>query len=115
MKQIPLGPLMIDITGTELTDLDRERLCHPAVGGIILFARNYACRSNWIASVPISMPCARHACRSASTMKGAGYSVAARLYPPAGDAFLARPGIATRTPKNARAGNGARHRLRAGR
>ena len=43
MKQLPLGPLMIDIAGTELTDLDRERLCHPAVGGIILFARNYAC------------------------------------------------------------------------
>lgn len=43
MKQIPLGPLMIDIAGTELTDLDRERLCHPAVGGIILFSRNYAC------------------------------------------------------------------------
>lgn len=38
-----LGPLMIDIAGTELTELDRERLCHPAVGGIILFARNYAC------------------------------------------------------------------------
>ncbi len=38
-----LGPLMIDIAGTELTDLDRERLCHPAVGGIILFARNYVC------------------------------------------------------------------------
>lgn len=43
MKPIPLGPLMIDIAGTELTDLDRERLCHPAVGGIILFARNYVC------------------------------------------------------------------------
>jgi beta-N-acetylhexosaminidase len=43
MKSLPLGPLMIDIAGTELTDLDRERLCHPAVGGIILFARNYVC------------------------------------------------------------------------
>lgn len=42
MKQIPLGPLMIDIAGTELTDLDRQRLCHPLVGGIILFSRNYA-------------------------------------------------------------------------
>jgi beta-N-acetylhexosaminidase len=42
MKHLPLGPLMIDIAGTELTDLDRQRLCHPLVGGIILFSRNYA-------------------------------------------------------------------------
>lgn len=42
MKQLALGPLMIDIAGTQLTDLDRERLCQPLVGGIILFSRNYA-------------------------------------------------------------------------
>jgi beta-N-acetylhexosaminidase len=41
MNKLPLGPLMIDIAGTVLTDLDRERLCHPLVGGIILFSRNF--------------------------------------------------------------------------
>ena len=30
-KQLPHGPLMIDIAGLELTELDRERLRHPLV------------------------------------------------------------------------------------
>lgn len=41
---LPLGPLMIDIAGTALSELDRERLVHPLVGGVILFSRNYANR-----------------------------------------------------------------------
>src|ERR1700709_548012 len=36
-----LGQVMLDLEGKQLTEADRRRLCHPLVGGVILFSRNY--------------------------------------------------------------------------
>ena len=39
------APLIIDIAGLTLTKVDRHRLKHPLVGGLILFARNWQDRA----------------------------------------------------------------------
>lgn len=39
------SPLIIDIANTVLTDIDRLRLQHPLVGGLILFGRNWQNRA----------------------------------------------------------------------
>ena len=35
------GPVMLDLAGPQLTPEDKQRLLHPATGGVILFSRNY--------------------------------------------------------------------------
>ena len=39
---MPLGPVMVDVAGLELTPDDDRAPAHPLVGGVILFARNFA-------------------------------------------------------------------------
>ncbi len=39
-RQVSLGPIMTTVAGPELTAVDRERLLHPGVGGVVLFAHN---------------------------------------------------------------------------
>ncbi len=37
----PHAPLILDIAGTRLSDVDKQRLRHPMTGGLILFGRNW--------------------------------------------------------------------------
>lgn len=36
-----LGPIMMDLVGTQISDTERQLLLHPQVGGLILFTRNF--------------------------------------------------------------------------
>lgn len=62
---MPLGPVMLDIAGTELSAEDRVRLSHPLVGGVILFSRNYQSNAQLMA-----LTTAIHALRTPSLLIG---------------------------------------------
>jgi len=40
-KELPIGPVMLDVAGLWLTEQEREVINHPNTGAVILFARNY--------------------------------------------------------------------------
>lgn len=46
--KLPRGPLMVDVAGHTLTKAEKQRLCHPLVGAVILFARNFASREQLV-------------------------------------------------------------------
>lgn len=39
--RLPLGPVVVDVVGTALSEEDLARIRHPAAGAVILFSRNY--------------------------------------------------------------------------
>ena len=57
-----LGPLMIDVQGTTLTEEDRDLLQHPLVGAVILLRATSRASNNWNGSSPISARRVRRRC-----------------------------------------------------
>ena len=51
MNKTALGPVMLDVASTTLTDSDRRRIAHRRTGGVILFARNFESRTQLCALV----------------------------------------------------------------
>lgn len=46
-----LGPLITDLEGVELSQVDKEMLVHPKLGGLIFFSRNYESKEQLIALI----------------------------------------------------------------
>ena len=102
--RLPPGPVVVDVVGPTLTDEDRERLRHPAAGGVILFSRNYENPEQLDpAHRGHRASCASLRCRSASTTRAGACSASAtasRAIPPMRDA---RQAVGPRPAAGARA------------
>jgi hypothetical protein len=81
MNTLPLGPLMIDVAGLELTDAERERLAIRWSAASSCSSATIAIRSSSPRCAPRSTPCAARPCRSPSTTKAAACSAAAKASP----------------------------------
>src|SRR5260363_212850 len=55
----PLGPVMIDLSGCELSRDEQRWLTHPNMGGVILFARNFRDRAQ-LAALTVQIRSIRH-------------------------------------------------------
>ena len=62
MRNLPLGPVMVDLAAFELSEHERARLLHPNVGGVILFGRNYRDKAQLRTYVSRFMPCVPRDC-----------------------------------------------------
>jgi len=51
MNQTPLGPVMLDIEGLQLSDRETQLIQNTQVGGLILFTRNFDSKSQLVTLV----------------------------------------------------------------
>ena len=72
---LPRGPVMADVAAYHLTEEEKQRLLDPAVGGVILFRRNFETFPNSKLWFKKSKPSVHLNSSSPSTTKADGFNV----------------------------------------